>query len=245
MGSGNHLLNNAVCLPYTLEQMTRLLVIEDNARLNQLLVKGLAEAGYSVSGAHTLRQGLARWDQAPPALVLLDAGLPDGDGIDALAERRKTDPQTLVILLTARDSEEDRLKGFDGGADDYMGKPFSFPELLARIKRHLQRVGESPRDRQSAWQLNPHKLTLGYQGEKTELTPREMRIMALLLDAQGELVSREDIFQEVWPESLRSSGLQNTLEVHLSHLREKVKSLCGAKVIETVRSKGYRLKELP
>ena len=228
--------------------MSRILIIEDNRKLNRLLQQGLEEAGYEVASAHTLNKGEELWTAFQPHLVILDAGLPDGDGIETLAHVRERDAATLVLMLTARDTETDRLNGFASGADDYMVKPFSFPELLARIARHLARAfhsGESPKESTGPWRVEMSKQLLFHSDQHVELTPREMRILILLLDADGDLVTRETIYEEVWPEAQQHQGLQNTLEVHLSHLREKLKNLCSRNPIQTVRGKGYRFQDHP
>ena len=225
--------------------MTSLLVIEDNPKLSRTLKQGLAESGYEVTCASTLNEGFQYWQQYAPQVILLDLGLPDGDGLDMVRRIRSENQHTLILILTARDPEADRVEGLNLGADDYILKPFSFPELLARLHRHLQRA------------QNNSSATLMFQGisldlslqqcrigeEAIVLTPREFMIMVSLVRARGKSVSRETITQEIWPDAVKSTTLQNLLDVHMFRLRDKLRETHTHPVIETIRGLGYCLKD--
>ncbi len=221
-----------------------LLVVEDDPTLRGALVKGLCEQGYQATGCPTLAAARAAVAGGQVDFLLLDLGLPDGDGLEWLNEVRATRPQLPVIILTARDALSDRVRGFDAGADDYLIKPFEFPELLARL-RALQRratpaaltplcVGDL--------QIDLVRRTVQRGARVIECTPREFDVLALLARHSGQAVSRARLAAEVWKVSSRMTSVDNVIDVQMSRLREKVDRPEASPLIHTVRGLGYMLK---
>ncbi len=222
----------------------RILVVEDDLKISRFLVRGLREEGYTIEHAetggiawHALRSG--QWD-----LVLLDWWLPDEDGLSLLQRFRQLDRRTPVLFLTARDAVSDRVRGLDAGADDYLCKPFSFDELLARI-RSLTRRRESSDGTTLA--LGDLRVDLATQraersGQPLDLTAKELSLLIFFLRHPGQVLTRTRIYEHVWDE--RYDGLSNTLEVHVKELRRKLEAK-GSRVIQTLRGRGYLLGDPP
>jgi two-component system copper resistance phosphate regulon response regulator CusR len=217
----------------------RILVVEDEDEIADFLVRGLREEGYVVEraangeeGWHSLKNGT--WD-----LVLLDWWLPGSDGLSLLERFRQAGHTTPVLFLTARDAVSDRVRGLDGGADDYLCKPFSFEELLARVRVLGRR------------QQNTASAILGYgdvsidlatqrverAGRRLDLTAKEQALLIFFIRHPGEVLTRTRIYEHVWDE--RYDGLSNTLEVHVMELRRKLEAH-GPRLIHTLRNRGYR-----
>jgi two-component system copper resistance phosphate regulon response regulator CusR len=178
-------------------------------------------------------------------LVILDLMLPGRDGLQILATVRKRGLRTPVLILTARDAIEDRVQGLDQGADDYLVKPFAFPELLARV-RALIRRGRA--DQSSKLQLADLEMDLTGRkarrsGKDLELTAREFEVLEYLLRHKEEVVSREMLAREVWKETSRGTPLDNVMDVHINRLRRKVDEPSDRKLIHTVRGVGFVLRE--
>jgi DNA-binding response OmpR family regulator len=220
--------------------MRTVLVVEDDPAIRRGVVDALEASGYraieSADGESALQQGLAR----DPDLVLLDIMLPRRDGFAVLAELRRARPALPVIMLTARGSEEDRVKGLKGGADDYVVKPFSASELLARVEAVLRRSAERPRltgtieIRGCAVDLERREVTR--DGRTHELSQREAELLRYLASARGHPVSRDEILQRVW--GLDPHGITTrTIDMHIARLREKI----GDDALRTVRGQGYML----
>jgi two-component system copper resistance phosphate regulon response regulator CusR len=219
----------------------RILVIEDEPPIADFLVRGLREEGFTVEHAgdgdsawHSLRGG--GWD-----VVLLDWWLPGLDGLTLLRRYRQAGQTTPVLFLTARDAISDRVRGLDGGADDYLCKPFAFDELLARVRALARR-----RDGGDAVLYHAGvRIDLATQraerdGRRLDLTAKEQALLVLFLRHPGEVLSRTRIYEHVWDE--RYDGLSNTLEVHVMELRRKLEAH-GPRLIHTRRGRGYVFEE--
>jgi len=222
----------------------RLLVVEDEVKVARALRDGLAAAGYDVvvcldgedACEHALREV---FDGA-----VLDLMLPRRSGLEILAALRARAPATRVLLLTARDAIEDRVRGLDAGADDYLVKPFAFVELLARLRALLRRDHHEPHRLAVAdLELDPSTRTVRRGGRQVELTAREYEVLEYLVRNQGQLVSREMLAREVWRETLRATSLDNVIDVHIARLRRKVDHDHATKLIHTVRGVGFLLRE--
>jgi two-component system copper resistance phosphate regulon response regulator CusR len=224
----------------------KLLVIEDEVRLADYLRKGLSENGYVVDVAHDGIDGLHLAVEGTYDLVVLDVMLPGKDGFEVLAGLRSR-RQTPVLMLTARDAVEDKVRGLTAGADDYLGKPFSFSELLARVQALLRRGG-AERDPQLAATLRMGDLELDLArrratraGKRLELTPKEFNLLTLLLRRRGEVLSRTVLAEQVWDINFESDT--NVVEVAVRRLRGKLDEPFGSKLLHTVRGMGYVLEE--
>lgn len=217
-----------------------LLIIEDEARIADFLVRGLTEEGYRVehfADGHAGRIALetGTWD-----LVLLDWWLPGEDGIELLRRFRQRNRTTPVLFLTARDAVSHRVEGLDAGADDYLCKPFSFEELLARVRALLRRHDQSSG---LALEYGDLRADLASQratraGESLDLTAKEFALLVLFMRRPGTVLSRTRIYESVWGDQY--DGLSNTLEVHVKELRRKLEEL-GPRLIQTRRGQGYVL----
>ena len=228
------------------ERRSMILLVEDDVSLADRLVRGLEETGYACRPATSIIEAKRLLDQERPDLVLLDLGLPDGDGKDFLAGLRKSQPELPVIITTARSSIADRVRGLEGGADDYMVKPYAFEELLARIRiqlRHSERA-------QLQWLVGDLKIdlptrTVTRAGDLLDLTPREFDLLAYLASLRGEVATRQMIQQEVWNIRSAMASMENVLDVHVSRLRQKLDAGDRPPLLHTRRGVGLFLKELP
>ncbi|MDC0716217.1 response regulator transcription factor [Nannocystis bainbridge] len=217
----------------------RILLVEDNATLFEVIQQGLQEEGMDVVHVAEAAVALCRARGADLDVIVLDLGLPDGDGLDVLQELRRLHRPVPVLVLTARDALEARVRAFELGADDYLVKPFAFGELVARI-RALSRRASQPR----WWPQSDEEVVLddGHvvrcAGQDVALSPREYALLSYLLRRRGEVVPRSDILRDVFGCAVDPGT--NTIDVHLTHLRRK---LVGKAVrIETVRGAGLRCK---
>lgn len=224
-----------------------ILVIEDNPALRRSLAQGLAENGYTVRTAATLAAATALMAGTPVDIVLLDLGLPDGDGLAWLQTLRRQQPALPVIILTARDSVTDRVRGLDEGADDYLVKPFDFSELLARIRARQRRTEPAGAGtlRVGDLEIDPMQRSVR-RGERTvDCTPREFDVLQMLARQPGQIVSRERLAAEVWKVRNRMTSMDNVIDVLMSRLREKIDRDEPARLIHTVRGLGFLLKGEP
>jgi two-component system, OmpR family, copper resistance phosphate regulon response regulator CusR len=222
----------------------RILLIEDEAEIADFLVRGLREEGFTVEHAADGESGWHALQGGPWDVVLLDWWLPGPDGLTLLRRLRQADRDTPVLFLTARDAVSDRVRGLDGGADDYLCKPFSFEELLARVRALARRRGRGDGTLLS-WR--DVRLDLATQraerdGAPLDLTAREYSLLVFFLRHAGEVLSRTRIYDQVWGE--RYDGLSNTLEVHVKELRRKLEAR-GPRLIHTLRGRGYLLGDAP
>ena len=218
----------------------RLLVVEDEARLADVIRRGLIEHTYAVDVTSTAADALDLAVANDYDLIILDRRLPDGDGAQVTAELRRAGLRTPVLLLTARDAIEDRVEGLDLGADDYLVKPFAFPELTARVRALVRREmpERDPLLRSGQIALDPASHTAMYAGEPIRLAPREFAVLEYLLRRKGDVVSRTAIEEHTWNGDF--DGLSNVVDVYIARLRQ----LTGGRrsPIETVRGIGYRLR---
>lgn len=223
----------------------RILVIEDEAKVARALKAGLEREHYDVEIAATGEEGFYRLSSETFALVVLDLMLPGRNGLEILATLRERALTTPVLILTAKDAVEDRVLGLDSGADDYLVKPFAFPELVARIRALLRRGrGDDPL-RLGVADLTMDLLarTVERGGDVMELTSREFDLLAYLLRHPRAVVSREMLVRDVWKETSRATPIDNVIDVHVARLRKKVDHGRPVKLIHTVRGVGFVVKE--
>lgn len=222
----------------------RILVVEDETKVAKAIQEGLEGESYSVAVAHTGEDGFFLANSDRFDLVVLDIMLPGRSGLEVLSAMRKRGIATPVLLLTAKDAIEDRVQGLDSGADDYLLKPFAFPELSARIRALLRRgKQESP----LVLQLEDLKMDIISRSVKRgshtlDLTAREYELLEYLLRHQGQVVSREMLAREVWKETMRHTPLDNVIDVHMVRIRRKLDEGFPTKLVHTVRGVGFVLK---
>ena len=209
------------------------------------LREGLEADGYSVRVAHTGEEGFYLMNAQSFDLAVLDVMLPGHDGFEILSTVRRRGIKTPVLLLTSRDTVEDRVRGLDIGADDYLVKPFAFPELLARI-RVLLRRGKAPVDERfklADLELDQGRRSVTRAAEAIELTPREFELLEYLLLNRGRVVSREMLARDVWKETGRQTPLDNVIDAQMVRLRKKIDGPFEPKLLHTVRGVGFVLRE--
>lgn len=221
-----------------------LLVIEDENKVAQALQEGLEAQHYEVTVAQTGEDGFYEASAQAFDLIVLDLMLPGRNGIEILRTLRRQDVQTPVLILTAKDAVEDRVTGLDSGADDYLVKPFAFPELLARIRALLRRgrPEEVLRFKCADLELDLTTRTAMRHGEALDLTPREFELLEYLLRHQGHVVSREMLARDVWEQTERATPIDNVIDVQIARLRRKVDDLYEPPLIHTVRGVGFVLR---
>lgn len=219
--------------------MNRILIVEDEERISSFLEKGLRSNGFTTSTAGTGADGLALATTGEFDLVILDVGLPDRSGFDVLEELRGRDKRTPVLILTARDSVGDTVHGLEGGADDYVTKPFRFEELLARIRVQLreERAPEATILRSADAELDLRTRRVTKSGKTLELSAREFALAELFFRHPGQVLTREQILSHVWGYDYDPGS--NVVDVYVGYLRKKL----GDGLIKTVRGMGYRLEE--
>jgi two-component system OmpR family response regulator len=223
----------------------RVLVVEDERKMAGLLRRGLEEEGYAVDTAGDGQEALWLAAENTYDAVVLDVMLPDVDGFEVCRRLRDAGRWSPVLMLTARDAVPDRVSGLDAGADDYLTKPFSFTELLARL-RALVRRGTTERPpvlRAGALTLDPATRRVARDDAPIELTAKEFALLEYFMRHRGEVLSRTRLIEHVW--DFAYEGDSNVVDVYVRYLREKVDRPFGTDSIETVRGAGYRLKEEP
>jgi two-component system, OmpR family, copper resistance phosphate regulon response regulator CusR len=222
----------------------RILVVEDEAKVARALREGLEREKYAVVIAPTGEEGFFLVNAEEFALVVLDLMLPGRDGLQVLSTLRKRGLQTPVLILTARDAIEDRVEGLDKGADDYLVKPFAFPELLARVRALLRRgrTEQALPLRLADLEMDVNSRKARRNGRSIELTAREFELLEYLLRHRGQIVSREMLARDVWKEN-RATPIDNVIDVHINRLRRKVDEPFDPKLIHTVRGVGFVLRE--
>lgn len=223
----------------------RILVVEDEIKVARALQEGLEGEHYDVAVAKTGEEGFFRANAEMFDLVVLDLMLPGRDGIEVLTTLRKRGIQTPVLILTAKDAIEDRVLGLDSGADDYLVKPFAFPELLARVRALLRRGRTDQVLRFKVGDLEMDLVTrrVTRNNQSLDLTAREFELLEYLLRHKNQLVSREMLTREVWKEPSRATPLDNVIDVHIARLRKKVDQDFPVKLIHTMRGVGFVLRE--
>jgi len=220
----------------------RILVVEDEKKVARFIERGLKEERFTVDVARDGEEGLFLAQSNPYDLVVLDVLMPRKDGLQVLRELRASGCRSRVLMLTARDGVEDRVRGLDAGADDYLVKPFAFAEFLARVRALLRRsVAEGPevlRLADLALEVKTHKVAR--QGRPILLTAKEFAVLDYLLRHPNEVVTRTQLAEHVWDENFDS--FSNVIDVTVYHLREKVDRGFEPALIHTVRGAGYVLK---
>ena len=221
----------------------RILVVEDDAALGSVVRRGLIEEGHAVDLAPTFREAEYASSIESYDVVVLDLGLPDGDGVDLCRMLRERSDPARVLMLTARDAVADRVVGLDAGADDYLPKPFAFPELAARVRALLRRTETtvSPILELGDIRLDPAAHRVEQDGTTVPLTPKEFGLLHYLLSRPGEVIDRSTLLDHVW--DAHYDGLSNVVDVHMASLRRKLDLAgeSGLVRLETVRGVGYRL----
>jgi two-component system, OmpR family, copper resistance phosphate regulon response regulator CusR len=223
----------------------RILVVEDERKVANALREGLEGERYEVLLERTGEGAFFRITTEQFDAVLLDLTLPGRDGLEILKAVRERGIKTPVLVLTARDTLQDRVVGLDAGADDYLVKPFAFTELLARLRALVRRGRAAEPPRLAIGDLDMHLITreVTRGGNRVELTVREFELLEYLLRHQGQVVSRETLARDVWKETARTTPLDNVIDVHIARLRRKVDADQAAKLIHTVRGVGFVLRE--
>lgn len=219
----------------------RLLVVEDEPRISKFICQGLTEAGYAVDATY---DGLEAFEYALAAdydLFILDIMLPGLDGLSLLRRLRKNGIQTPVLLLTARDSLDDRVEGLDTGADDYLVKPFAFPELLARVRALLRRPPLQNENilRISDLELDNKTREVRRGGRLIELSQREFMLLNYLMRHPNQVLTRTQIAEHIWNFDFASDS--NIVDVYIGYLRRKIDRNFTPQLIRTVRGMGYRI----
>jgi len=223
----------------------RVLVVEDERKVADALREGLEAEDYDVAVERTGEAAFFRTATESFDLILLDLGLPGRDGLEVMTEIRRKHTAVPIVVLTARDAVEDRVKGLDAGADDYLVKPFAFSELLARI-RVLLRRGRMPDARQltvGPLSLDVVSRKVARDGRSIDVTMREFELLQFLMRHDDEVVSRETLAREVWKEPGRTALLDNVIDAHVMRLRRKVDVEGAIKMIHTIRGVGFALGE--
>jgi two-component system, OmpR family, copper resistance phosphate regulon response regulator CusR len=223
----------------------RILVVEDEQKVANAVKEGLEDERFDVIVAPTGEDAFFRVNTEKFDLIVLDLMLPGRDGLQILTTIRKRGLETPVLLLTARDSLQDRVTGLNSGADDYLVKPFAFEELVARIRALLRRgrtadmlcLGVADLD----LDIVTRRVTRG--GRMVELTAREFELLEYLMRHEGQVVMRDTLARDVWKETARGTPLNNVIDVHIARLRRKVDTEPFSKLIHTVRGVGFMLKE--
>jgi DNA-binding response OmpR family regulator len=223
----------------------RVLVVEDEMKVANALREGLEGEKFEVIVERTGEGAFFRVNTESFDIILLDLTLPGRDGLEILQALRQRGVKTPVLVLTARDSLQDRVTGLDAGADDYLVKPFAFAELLARIRALVRRgrVAETPRLSVGDLEMDLVTRKVTRNTQPVELTVREFELLEYLLRYHGQVVSRETLARDVWKETARTTPLDNVIDVHIARLRRKVDLEHAVKLIHTVRGVGFMLRE--
>jgi two-component system OmpR family response regulator len=220
----------------------RVLLVEDDERLTTSVGDSLRQEGYAVDVAATAEDGRWMGTEVPYDAIVIDVGLPDGDGIELCAALREAGVWAPILILTAHAEIRDRVRGLDSGADDYLAKPFAFDELIARM-RALMRRGQVERPAVlvvGRMHLDPATRRVSVNGEPLAIAGRALAILELLARRQGQLVTRAEIMEHVWDWAW--DGVSNVIDVHISALRAELRKTPGAPFIETVRGTGFLLR---
>ena len=220
----------------------RILIAEDEKDLNRIISSRLAEEHYSVDSCYDGEEALEYLESAGYDAVVLDIMMPKTDGLTVLKKMRRNNDATPVLLLTARDSIEDRVKGLDAGANDYLVKPFAFEELLARIRVLLRKPADTPTTCYRLADLEVHMDThkVIRAGEEIRLSGKEFSLLRYMIQNQGIVLSRDRLEQHLW--NFDYAGGSNVIDVYIRYLRRKIDEGHDVKLIHTVRGAGYVLK---
>ncbi|WP_374054466.1 response regulator transcription factor [Rossellomorea sp. FM04394] len=231
----------------------KILVVDDEQSIATLLKYNLEQSGYAVTTANDGEEGRDKAIEQSPDLIILDLMLPSMDGIEVCKELRQRKINIPILMLTAKDDEFDKVLGLELGADDYMTKPFSPREVVARVKAILRRSqaiqeaaepAQEPTDYKEVGELKvyPEQYEAYFQGELLELTPKEFELLLYLTDNKGRVLTRDQLLSAVW--NYDFAGDTRIVDVHISHLREKIESNTKKPTyIKTIRGLGYKLEE--
>jgi two-component system, OmpR family, copper resistance phosphate regulon response regulator CusR len=225
--------------------MERILIVEDETKLAGAIAEGLRRNGFDPAVASSGEGALKHLEANQADVILLDLMLPRLSGLELVRELRRGGAKTPVLILTSRGDVDDRVRGLDAGADDYLVKPFAFPELLARLRALKRRtVMDAPSVLELAdlkMDVKVHEVTRG--GTILDLTAREFELLEYLLVNRGTLVSREMIVRDVWKAPMRYSTLDNVIDVHIARIRRKLDDPFPAKLLHTIRGVGFVLRQ--
>jgi DNA-binding response OmpR family regulator len=221
----------------------RLLIVEDDPKLAEFVARGLRAQSFAVDLAADGREGQSFIDTYSYDLLILDLMLPHVSGTELLRRVRQSHPSLPVLVLTARDATEDKVRHFEAGADDYLTKPFDFAELVVRVKALLRRTPLERSDVLRIANLELNRLTqqVRRDGQRIELTAKEYGVLEYLLSSPGRVFSRTMILEHVWDQSFQ--GVTNIVDVYVRYLRRKVDEPFALKLIHTVRGVGYCVRE--
>ena len=218
-----------------------ILIVEDDEVITSTLAYNLSRHGFGVKSATTGAEALRLARKMRPDLILLDVMLPGESGIEVCERIRERDQGVMIVMVTARDAEEDKVRGFEAGADDYVTKPFSMKELVARINANLKRSEPGRRGKvleAGDLQLDTKNYTARVAGEPLDLRLKEFELLAALASAPGELKSREELAKEVWGHA--GVGSSRTIDVHIRRIRAALEERSSYQYIHTARGLGYR-----
>jgi DNA-binding response OmpR family regulator len=223
----------------------KILVIEDDKKVAQAIKKGLESDRYDVELAPTGEIGFFLINSQTFDLIILDLMLPGRHGLEILAAVRGRNNKTPILILTAKDAVEDKVVGLDAGADDYLVKPFAFPELLARVRALLRRGtnGQTTKLKLADLDMDLVRRVVTRAGRPVSLTVREFELLEYLLRNQGRIVTREMLARDVWKETQRATPLDNVIDVHIARLRKKIDEHAETRLLRTVRGVGFILTE--
>jgi len=219
----------------------KVLIVENERRVGQFVARGLEEMAYSSTWVRTCHEARDALADEPHDVIVLDLGLPDGDGLELLREWRSLGFNEPVLILSARDAVQDRIKGLNLGADDYLAKPFSFEELLARIRSLLRRHGGK---KATVFEHRGIKMdllarTVTRNNQKIDLTAREFSLLELFMQNQGRVLTRTMISEKIWES--QSDMDANLIDVYMRRLRKKVEIASEEPIFKTLRGVGYEM----
>ena len=223
-------------------QRSKILVVDDDGHIASSLRRALAYEGYEVQTAGDGVEGLARAQETPPDLVILDVMMPGLDGIE-VCRRLRAGSEVAILMLTARDGTSDRVRGLDGGADDYLAKPFAYEELMARVRALLRRgsVRTSRRLAYSDLRLEVETREVSRGGRPVILTAKEHELLLHLLRQPRRVFTRDQLLEGVW--GIDSEAASNVVDVYIGYLRQKLEEGGEPRLVQTVRGVGYTLRE--
>ena len=221
----------------------RILVVEDSRRLANIVRRGLLEEGYAVDSSYDGEEGQYMAETTPFDVIVLDIMLPKKDGVTVCRELRAKGVNTPILMLTAKDSVEDKVNGLDSGADDYLVKPFAFSELLARLRALLRREGlpKSQRLEVGDLSLDPQSRDVRRSGRPVDMTAKEYAILEFFMRRPNAVVTRTMLGESVW--DYEYDGISNIIDVYVRRIRRKLDDNGQPRLIQTVRGAGYRLRQ--
>ena len=228
------------------KSVAEILIVEDDEVIMGTLAYNLSRGGYGVSQATTGVEALRLARKMRPDLILLDIMLPGESGIEVCERIRERDQEVVIVMITAKDAEEDKVRGFEAGADDYVTKPFGMKELAARINANLKRSETGHRGRvleAGDLQLDTKNFTARIKGGPLDLRLKEFELLAALASAPGELKSREELAKEVWGHA--GVGSSRTIDVHIRRIRAALEENSSYEYVHTARGLGYRFEAKP